>query len=160
MKLIIRDYLASLRERDELDAVLPDLLSELGFTVLSRPGRGTTQFGVDVAAVGADDDNVRKLFLFSIKQGDLTREEWDAPLQGLRSSLNEIRDAYLKSRVPKRYAALPVVICICFGGDIREQVQPMVTGYIDDNSTDKVSYDIWNGDKLAGMIEAGIHREK
>lgn len=160
MKLIIRDYLASLRERDELDAVLPDLLSEFGFTVLSRPGRGTTQHGVDVAAVGLDDDGVRKLFLFSIKQGDLTREEWDAPLQGLRSSLNEIRDAYLRSRVPKRYASLPVIICICFGGDIREQVQPMVSGYIDDNSTDKISYDIWNGDKLAGMVEAGLLREK
>lgn len=160
MKLIIRDYLASLRERDELDAVLPDLLSECGFTVLSRPGRGTTQHGVDVAAVGFDDDGLRKLFLFSIKQGDLTREEWDAPLQGLRSSLNEIRDAYLKSRVPKRYASLPVVICICFGGDIREQVQPMVSGYIEENSTHQISYDIWNGDKLAGMVGAGLLREK
>ena len=39
MKLVIREYLASLRERDELDAILPDLLSELGFTVFSRPGK-------------------------------------------------------------------------------------------------------------------------
>ena len=29
MKLLFRSYLASLRERDELDAILPDLLSEL-----------------------------------------------------------------------------------------------------------------------------------
>ena len=28
MKLILRQYLADLRERDELDAVLPDLVSE------------------------------------------------------------------------------------------------------------------------------------
>ena len=52
MKLLIRDYLASLRERDELDAILPDLLSELGFNVYSRPQRGTSQLGVDIAAVG------------------------------------------------------------------------------------------------------------
>ena len=48
MKLIIREYLSSLRERGELDAVLPDLLSQMGLNVYSRPGRGTRQDGVDV----------------------------------------------------------------------------------------------------------------
>jgi O-acetyl-ADP-ribose deacetylase (regulator of RNase III) len=52
MKLVFRQYLASLKERKELDAVLPDLLSELGYTVISRPTIGTRQYGVDVAAVG------------------------------------------------------------------------------------------------------------
>ena len=70
MKLLFRNYLGSLREREELDAILPDLLSELGYTVYSRPQRGTAQAGVDIAAVGKDDDGERKLFLFSVKQGD------------------------------------------------------------------------------------------
>ena len=43
MKLIIQEYLASLKERGELDAILPDLLSELGLNVYSRPRRGTRQ---------------------------------------------------------------------------------------------------------------------
>ncbi len=30
MKLILKQYLASLKERKELDAVLPDLLSSMG----------------------------------------------------------------------------------------------------------------------------------
>ena len=55
MKLIIRQYLAGLRERNELDAVLPGLLSQMGLTVYSRPGRGTRQDGVDVGAVGSID---------------------------------------------------------------------------------------------------------
>ena len=38
---------------------------------------GTRQYGADVIAVGPDTDGVRKLFLFSIKRGDLTRQEWD-----------------------------------------------------------------------------------
>jgi hypothetical protein len=77
MKLVFRQYLASLRERRELDAVLPDLLSELGYTIISRPMVGTRQYGVDVAALGAGADGKRKLYLFSIKQGDLTRADWD-----------------------------------------------------------------------------------
>ena len=73
MKLIIRQYLASLKERGELDAILPDLLSELGLNVYSRPRRGTRQNGVDVAAIGQlTDDNTDKVYLFSIKGGDLT----------------------------------------------------------------------------------------
>ncbi|AUW58187.1 hypothetical protein C1T17_08795 [Sphingobium sp. SCG-1] len=67
MKLVIREYLASLKERDELDAVLPDLLTELGFTVYSRPARGTRQYGVDVAAVGPGQDGIRRVHLFSVK---------------------------------------------------------------------------------------------
>lgn len=160
MKLIIRDYLASLKEREELDAILPDLLSELGFTVYSRPARGTTQHGVDIAAVGNDDDGERKVFLLSVKQGDLTRQDWDGTPQSLRPSLNEIRDAYIPSRIPKMYRDLKVVICLCFGGDIQEQVRALVTGYIEQNTTDRISFDEWNGDKIAEMLLRGVLREE
>jgi hypothetical protein len=160
VKLIIRDYLASLKEREELDAILPDLLSELGFTVFSKPRRGTVQYGVDIAAVGTDDDGERKVFLFSVKQGDLTRQDWDGTSQSLRSSLNAIRDVYIRSRIPKRYGAMKVVVCLCFGGDIQEQVRDFVRGYIDDNTTDRISFDEWNGDKIAGLLLRGILREE
>lgn len=159
MKLLIRDYLASLREREELDAILPDLLSGLGFTVFSRPQRGTQQCGVDIAAVG-EDDGERKVFLFSVKAGDLTRQDWDGTPQALRSSLNEIRDVYIKNRIPLRYKGLRVVICLAFGGVVQEQVREKLTGYIDDNSTDRISFDEWNGDSIAGLLLSGILREE
>lgn len=160
MKLLFRSYLASLREREELDAVLPDLLSELGFTVYSRPQRGTTQAGVDIAAVGMDEDGERKLFLFSIKQGDLTRQSWDGTPQSLRPSLNEIIDTYIPTRVPRRYQHLKIVICLVFGGDMQEQVRTSISGYIAKNTTEKISFDEWNGDKLAGLMMQGILREE
>jgi hypothetical protein len=161
MKLIIRDYLASLKERGELDAILPDLLSELGFTVYSRPRRGTAQHGVDIAAVGQDEeDGVRKLFLFSVKQGDLTRQDWDGNPQALRASLNAIQDAYLPARVPAKYRHLKIVICVCLGGEIQEQVRSEVTGYFNAHSTDRISFEEWNGDKIAGLLLRGILREE
>lgn len=160
MKLLIRDYLASLREREELDAILPDLLSGLGFTVISRPQRGTQQRGVDIAAVGTDEDGERKVFLFSVKAGDLTRQDWDGSPQALRSSLNEIRDVYIKNRIPPRYGALKIVICLAFGGGVQEQVRDQLKGYIEDNTTDRVSFDEWNGDRIAGLLLSGILREE
>jgi len=161
MKLLIRDYLASLREREELDAILPDLLSELGFTVYSRPRRGTLQRGVDIAAVGEDDDGERKIFLFSVKKGDLTRQDWDnGTPQALRPSLNEIRDVYIRNRIPSRYKGLKIVICLTFGGDIHEEIRESVTGYIAENTNDRISFDEWNGDKIAGLLLKGILREE
>jgi hypothetical protein len=51
MKLIIKDYLASLKERNELDALLPTLLSQMGLTILSAPSIGNRQYGVDISAL-------------------------------------------------------------------------------------------------------------
>jgi hypothetical protein len=157
MKLLIREFLASMRERDELDAILPDLLSEIGFTVISRPGRGTTQYGVDVAAVGPNEAGDRALFLFSIKQGDLDRATWNGPTnQAVRPSLDEIRDAYIPTRIPPKYKDLPIVVCVCLGGEVKEQVQTQLTGYFGENSSKQVSYETWNGDHLAGLIMSGV----
>jgi hypothetical protein len=160
MKLLLRDYLASLKEREELDAILPDLLSELGFTVWSRPQRGTQQSGVDIAAVGPDDDGERKVFLFSVKAGDLTRQDWDGSPQALRSSLNEIQDVYIRNRVPARYKDLRVVICIAFGGVVQEQLRDQLTAYIERHTNDRISFDEWNGDRIAGLLLTGILREE
>lgn len=160
MRLVIREYLASLRERGELDAVLPDLLTELGFTVYSRPGRGTRQYGVDVAAVGESLDGVRRVHLFSIKSGDLDRTEWNtASPQSLRPSLDEILDHYVSSRIPPEYADLPIAICLTFGGAIKEEVRAEVTGYMNRNSTDRITFEEWNGDRLAEAVLEGILRE-
>jgi hypothetical protein len=161
MILVIREYLASLRERGELDAVLPDLLTELGFTVYSRPARGTRQHGVDVAAVGTGLDGVRRVHLFSVKSGNLGRGDWNtASPQSLRPSLDEIIDAYIGSRIPPEYADLPIAICLCFGGVIEEQVRAEVTGYTSRHSTDRISFEEWHGDRLAQVILDGILREE
>lgn len=160
MILLIREYLASLKERGELDAILPDLLTGNGFEVISRPSIGTSQFGVDVAAVGQDVDGQKKLFLFSIKSGDLTRTEWNSSAkQSIRPSLDEIRDGYIPSRIPSKYKNLKVAICLCFGGGVAEEVQQQLRGYTSRNTSDKLEYQEWNGDLLAQKIEQGILRE-
>ncbi|MEI9996395.1 MAG: hypothetical protein WDM91_17490 [Rhizomicrobium sp.] len=160
MKLLIRDYVASLKEREELDAILPDLLSELGFNVISRPGRGTAQRGVDVAAVGNLGGGKPKLYLFSVKPGDLTRQEWDGNSQKLRPSLNEIIDDYIPTRIPAAYRKLKVVIVLCFGGDVHESARSLVTQFTKRHTKGKVSFEEWNGDKIAELLLTGVLREE
>lgn len=160
MKLLLTDYVGSLKERGELDAILPDLLAESGFHVVSRSAIGATQRGVDIAAIGKDPRGIQRLFLFSVKAGDLSRGEWDTGVQALRPSLNEILDDYIPNRIPPQYQKLRIVICIVVGGVIQQAVQPLVTAYIKRHSTKKISFQEWNGDSVAELLLAGPLREK
>ena len=161
MKLILKQYLSSLRERGELDVILPDLLSQMGLNVYSRPGRGTRQDGVDIGAVGSLDGEPEKVYLFSIKPGNLTRKDWDSDtIQSLRPSLNEILDAYIPNRLPAEHRGKNIVICIGLGGDVQEQVRPQLTGFIKQNMTTNIAFEEWNGDKIASLIQAYFLREE
>ena len=159
MKLIFMEYLASLKERGELDAILPDLLSEIGLTVISKPAIGTKQYGVDVAAVGRDVDDVRKVFLVSIKAGDLRRSSWDVGEHSLRTSLNQVLDVYIPHHIPKRYAGLPVVVVLCIGGVLHEDVRVDVESFMGGNETESIKFTLWNGDHLADSLLSGVLRE-
>lgn len=161
MKLIIREYLAGLRERDELDALLPDLLSQMGLDVFSKPGVGGRQYGVDVAAIGCIDGGPETVYLFSVKSGDLGRTDWDGSSpQSLRPSLNSIIDSYIGSHLPAPYRDKPIEICLCFGGNIKETVRLDVSSFISKNTKDNVSFSEWNGERLANLIERYFLREE
>lgn len=149
-----------MRERHELNAFLPELLSDMGFNVISKPQVGTRQYGVDVAAIGKNTQGKDAVYLFSIKGGDLTRTEWDGDTnQALRPSLNEIIDVYIGTNIPLEHKNKPVIICLCFGGEIKEQVRTNVTNFINQNTNNKISFEEWNGDKLAQLIQDNFLKE-
>jgi hypothetical protein len=157
---IVREFFRGLKERDELDAIIPELLTTMGYEVLSRPMVGTRQYGSDVAAIGTDDDGQRKLFLFSIKRGDLNRREWDGDAdQALRQSLNEIRDAYLAGVAPA-HRGLPVVAVITIGGIVLENTLPMVNGYMAAETKPGLEFRLWTGDTLTARVVEGAMREE
>ncbi|PCK09257.1 MAG: hypothetical protein COA42_05220 [Alteromonadaceae bacterium] len=162
MKLVIRQYLASLKERKELDALLPDLLSQIGLEVFLKPSVGSRQYGVDVGAFGKLTQNSEnKVYLFSVKSGDLGRKDWDSGnLQDLRPSINEIVDVFIPNHIPVEYKNKPIEICLCFGGNIKEDVRQNVTQYTQKQTTENMEFSEWNGDRLAELIEQHMLREE
>ncbi|MGR5556327.1 hypothetical protein ACQKQC_08515 [Vibrio fortis] len=161
MKLILKQYLASLRERQELDAVLPDLLSCMGMNVFISPARGVKEYGVDIAAVGQINDQEEKVYLFSVKSGNLTRETWNGSAdQALRPSLDEIQDSFILSRLPPEHRDKKIVICLCFGGDVNSGIRQEVSGYEQRNTRDNISFEEWNGDKLSELIQQYLLKEE
>ena len=161
MKLILKQYLASLKERKELDAVLPDLLSCMGMNVFISPTRGFKEYGVDIAAVGQVNGEEEKVYLFSVKSGNLTRETWNgSAAQALRPSLDEIQDSFIPSRLPPEHANKQIVICLCFGGDINSGIAQDVSGYEKKNTRNNITFENWNGDKLSEFIQQYLLKEE
>jgi hypothetical protein len=161
MKLILKQYLASLKERKELDAVLPDLLSSMGLNVFISPTRGFKEYGVDVAAVGQINEQEEKVYLFSVKSGNLNQETWNGnTAQALRPSLDQIQDSFIHSRLPPEHRGKKIVICLCFGGDVSSGIRQEVSGYEHKNTRDNIAFEEWNGDKLSELIQQYLLKEE
>lgn len=161
MRLILRDYLANLKERNELDTLLPMLLAQMGLRVFSRPEIGNRQNGVDIAAVGSINNEDKKVYLFSIKKGDLGRSDWNGNPQTLKPSLDEIIINYI-SKIPQEYTGLPIVICICLGGIIKQTVREDVTSYtkFESSRNPNISFEEWDGEQLSIYIEQYFLKEE
>jgi hypothetical protein len=161
MKLIIREYLALLKESDELDRLLPNLLLSMSIPPISHAQKGVRQAGVDVAAIGKDIESGKKtLFLFVIKQGDIGRSDWNSGQQAVRPSLDEVKDVYLNSHIKPNYKNLPKKIILCTGGNLKQDTQQDWSGYVKNNSKEGViEYDFWGGAELSVFIEKYLFNE-
>ena len=76
IQLVLAHYLGGLRERNELDVLLPELLKAIGHSVLSRPQIGVPQAGVDVVSTKENENGAVEVFLFVIKFGDVGRGDF------------------------------------------------------------------------------------
>ena len=169
MKLIIREYLALLKESKELDKLLPELLLMMGIEPISHPQVGVRQFGVDVAAVGQYDNqdsdsqnhNDKSLLLFTIKQGDIGRSDWFSNEQSIQPSLDEIINVYLHSHIRAEHRDLKKKIILCTGGDLKQELDQNWSAYTRRNTIkDELEFEFWGGDKLAILIEQYMFNEQ
>jgi hypothetical protein len=166
-----------LKESEQLDELVPDLLLNMGIRPLGRAQVGVRQHGVDVSGVGPDpEDNVEKLFLITIKSGDLDRKTWDGDTNAIRPTLNQIQDSYLHGRVDEKYADIPAKIVVCAGGELKQSVKSDWVGYKKNNVREarkwtdlipfadrfyrnkskrvrELDFAFWGADKLAQLMD-------
>jgi hypothetical protein len=158
MKLILSQYLRTLKERDEFDRLLPDLLLAMGYVPIFKLQVGVRQYGVDLAAVGTADDAVQELLLLVIKRGDIDRATWDSGVQAVRPSLNEVLDVYLRTHVQPIHEKLRKKIILAATGDLKQEVQANWNGYCAEHAT-RAMFEFWGGDHIASLIEQHMLNE-
>lgn len=159
MRLLIAQYLRLLKERDELDALIPTLFQSMGLTPISRPQTGARQDGVDIAAVGKDpSDGIEKLFLAVVKKGNIGRTDWSSGPQAVRPSLDEVFDVYLQNNVHPEHKTLPISIWVCTSGDLLQAVNENFVGYA--KSKESLAEILFCGaDRLAELIDQYLLNE-
>ena len=135
MRLIIKEYISQLKEKDELDLLIVELYIQKGYIPDNKPKTGNRQYGVDIQM-----HNAKELLLFVVKQGNIDRNTWDGNQNAVRASLNEIRDTYLKMLTDAEKKK-KIRIIVATNGLREESIRANWNGYVENNSS-------WNGKKI------------
>ena len=150
MRLVIKDYLLQLKEKDELDLLLCDLLLQMGYVMDHRPKTGNRQYGVDIYA-----RNSKEALLCVVKQGDLTRSNWDVGPNAVRPSLNEIHDCFIRM-LGDNILGKQLRVVVATNGIQDEAVRPDWEGFVAQNATWNgipVSIEFWGIDSLVVKVQ-------
>ena len=153
------EYIALLKEDGELDALLIDVLISKGITPISKPQKGR-QYGVDIAAIGKDVDGKEKLFLITVKQGNITRQIWDTGPTSVRQSLNDIRETYINISLTRSQKKLPKKIVIATNGELEQTVQTSWAQHTETYRAKKIEYQFWGIDDISKMVSENLLSER
>lgn len=160
IKLVLSHYLAGLRERDELDALLPELLTAMGHSVLSVAQVGVNQAGVDVVSTYPDADGKKVVYLFVIKFGDVGREGFFGGAQAIEPSIREASVTYIRSRLQEEFRDCEKKIILLSNGLLKQEAQESFAGLTEEVASRPLQQlDFWGSYQLIPLIEEHIFNE-
>lgn len=160
IQLVLSHYLAGLRERNELDALLPELLKEMGHSVLSRPQIGPAQAGVDIVSTKADEHGNKEVFLYVIKFGDVGRADFFGGAQAIEPSVREACNTYIRNRLPEPLRGLRKRIVLVSNGTLKQEAQDGFAALSHDVAErPQCSLEFWGTDQLTPLIEQHLFDE-
>ena len=159
MNFLTNEYISLLKEDGELDALLIDILISKNITPISKPQKGR-QYGVDIAAIGNDKDNIEKIFLITVKQGDITRSVWDSGQNAVRQSLTEILETYISISLTTEQRKLPKKVIVATNGNLNQTVQTSWAKYTEKYESDDLKFDFWGIDDITKMVSENLLSER
>lgn len=156
--IVIRDYLESLTENEELDLIFPILLESKGFVILSKPKeyKGFPQYGKDIVAVGTDfEDGIKRRFYFEIKGGadrHITTQTYKKD-DGIRESIIEAKDREFSSTY-EGFENLPLKIVLVHNGEIKANVKETFDNFITKlfPKDDNIKFERWGISELTKLF--------
>ncbi|MBS1598463.1 MAG: hypothetical protein JST75_09555 [Bacteroidetes bacterium] len=162
-RILVREYLESLNERDELDYVFPILLESMGFKIISTPKQtqGLAQYGKDVVAIGEDRQGIRKRFYFELKGGqdkdiiDINKKD------GIIESLREAKYRPYTDASNPDFEKLPVKIVLVHNGTIHPSVKETFDGFIKKEfpKKDNIGFARWDIYELTNLFTDHLFNE-
>ncbi|OWP85062.1 hypothetical protein BWK59_02160 [Flavobacterium davisii] len=156
---IIKEYLQSLKEDNELDVIFTILLQTLEYEILSTPKeyKGFSQYGKDIVTVRVDPtDGIKKRFYFELKAGDIDSQKWNMPNNGVRDTLRMTVDADFKTTY-KDFDKLPIKVILVFNGMVNEKIRTSLNGFSQKEFIEKgIEFEEWNIYKISELLSNEI----
>jgi AraC-like DNA-binding protein len=160
IQLVLSHYLSGLRERDELDALLPELLRAMGHSVLSRPQIGVNQAGVDIVSTHTNSAGEKEVFLYVVKFGDLGREDFYGGKQAVDPSVREASNEFIRNRLPQPLKGLRKRIVLVTNGALKQEAQAGYAALSHDIAERPLcSLELWAADQMTALIEEHLFDE-
>lgn len=160
IQLVLSHYLAGLRERDELDALLPELLRAMGHAVLSRPQIGVHQAGVDILTTHEDELGTTEVFLFVVKFGDVGRDDFYGGKQAVDQSVREACNDFVRNRLPESLQGARKRIVLVTNGGLKQEAQSGYAALSHDIAERPLcSLEFWGLDQLTPLMEEHLFDE-
>ncbi|MGY4816486.1 hypothetical protein ACVNP3_11180 [Pseudomonas chlororaphis subsp. piscium] len=160
IQLVLSHYLSGLRERNELDALLPELLKAMGHSVLSRPQIGPAQAGVDVLSTKPGDDGINEVYIFIIKFGNVGRADLYSGQQAIDPSVREACTDFIRNRLPEHLKPLRKKIVLVSNGVLLQEAQAGYSGLSAEVAERPLcKLDFWGSDQLTPWIEQYLFDE-
>ncbi len=132
--IIVQEYLSSLKEDNELDALFPILLNVMGFHIIqtAKEAKGQSQYGKDIIAIGKDKNGIKHRWYFELKgykDRDITDKNFAIP-DGVLESVREAKyAAFTDSSIPE-FNLLPLKIVVVHNGILKPNIRPTFEGFI------------------------------
>ena len=162
---IVKDYLSSLKEDRELDAIFPLLLSAMGFRIVSTPSnsKGQSQYGKDVIAWGKAEDGILYRWYFELK-GNAAKDIDDRTFviqDGVRDSILAAKDTPFEDPAIPLFNSLPVKICFVHNGILKENTRPQYDGFINREfpKDGPMKFERWDLERLTDYFTAHLFNE-
>lgn len=160
--LIVKEYLESLTEKDELNKIFPILLEAQGFEILTKPTEnlGLKEYGKDIVAIGDDpEDNIKKRFYFELKGGEdrnITEKKFYGK-DGIQDSLSQASYNPFLSAYPQ-FDKLPLKVVIVHNGTIEGKIQSTLEGMflILEKSLHETSFERWDISRLTKIFTENL----
>lgn len=152
MRLILKDYIETLKEEKELENLLENILIMNDFTDIIRPQKGVAQHGVDFSAKKNNE-----IYLFVLKQKDIDKNNWNTGNNAVRPTLDEIQDVYITQRLHDCTKTINIVVCT--NGIIKQNVKADWDGYVNRNTNENKKYIFWGIDELTKLTEQFLLNE-
>jgi hypothetical protein len=153
--IIVREYLETLSENQELDKVFPLLLSTMGFRIVSTPieSKGQSQYGKDIIAIKKSEDGIFRRYYFELK-GEADKNINDhvfSKADGIRDSLLAMRYAKFEESSIPGFAAMPIMFVMVHNGILLFNTRPTFDGFVN-SIFNEGTFERWDIHKLTELF--------